>query len=136
MNNKKRFAPAAVGVSSLLVIFAVLCLTVFALLSVSTVQADLRLSESANQAIQGYYEADWQAEAILAQLRKGDCPPNVKEQDGIYSYACPLSDTQILAVDVAVDGAEYTVLRWQAVSTTDWLSDDSLPVWDGETQEP
>lgn len=136
MNNKKRFAPAAVGVSSLLVIFAVLCLTVFALLSVSTVQADLRLSESANQAIEGYYKADWQAEEILAQLREGNCPPNVKEQDGIYSYACPISDTQVLAVGVAVDGAEYTVLRWQAVSTTDWQIDDSLPVWDGETQEP
>ena len=136
MNNKKRFTPAAVGVSSLLVMFAVLCLTVFALLSVSTVQADLRLSESANKAVQGYYDADWQAEAILAQLREGNCPPDVKEQDGIYSFSCPISDTQVLAVDVAVDGAEYTVLRWQAVSTTDWLSDDSLPVWDGETQEP
>lgn len=41
MNDRKRFAPAAVGASSLLTIFAVLCLVVFALLSISTVQADL-----------------------------------------------------------------------------------------------
>ena len=41
MNNRK-IAPPMVGLSSLLVIFAVLCLTVFAVLSLSTVRADRR----------------------------------------------------------------------------------------------
>ena len=41
-NNKTNFRPPALGGVSLLVIFAVLCLTVFALLSLSTVQADCR----------------------------------------------------------------------------------------------
>lgn len=40
MNERQRFSPPAVGGSSLLVIFAVLCLTVFAMLSLSTVQAN------------------------------------------------------------------------------------------------
>lgn len=135
MNDRKRFAPAAVGASSLLTIFAVLCLVVFALLSISTVQADLRLSETAARSVQGYYEADCRAEEILALLRAGECPPGVNEKDGIFSYACPISHTQTLVVEVAVDGKEYTVLRWQAVSTADWQSDDSLPVWDGTVPE-
>lgn len=40
---KQRFSPPAIGGTSLLVVFAVLCLTVFALLSLTTVQADVRL---------------------------------------------------------------------------------------------
>ena len=75
MEDKKRFSPPVVGGSSLLVIFAVLCLTVFALLSLSTVRADVRLSEASAQAVSGYYQADCQAEAILARLRSGELPP-------------------------------------------------------------
>ena len=132
--NKNASTPA-VGASSLLVIFAVLCLTVFALLSISTVRADQRLSEKAAGAVVGYYAADCEAEEILARLRSGERPEGVKEKNGIYSYSCTISDTQTLAVEVAVDGAEYTILRWQAVSTADWQADDSLPVWDGAVSE-
>ena len=39
-------SPPPVGGASLLVVFAVLCLTVFALLSLSTVRANERLSEA------------------------------------------------------------------------------------------
>ena len=45
-NTNRRFTPPMVGGSSLLVIFAVLCLTIFTLLTLSTVQADTRLSEA------------------------------------------------------------------------------------------
>ena len=134
MDKRKTAFPTGVGVSSLLVIFAVLCLTVFALLSISTVKADLRLSEQSARTVEGYYEADCRAEEILARLRGGEHPDGVKEENGIYSYACPISDTQTLAVQVKLSGAEYEILRWQAVSTQDWQADDSLPVWDGGTE--
>ena len=64
----KKSAFSAVGISSLLVIFAVLCLAVFALLSVSTVQAQNRLAESSREAVLGYYRADCEAETVLAAL--------------------------------------------------------------------
>lgn len=121
-----------VGLSSLLVIFAVLCLTVFAILSVSTVQAQLRLAESARRAVTGYYSADCGAEAILARLRNGEKPDNVEKNGDIYTYACKISETQVLAVCVRVSGAEYEILRWQAVSAADWDAEDRLPVWDGQ----
>ena len=44
------------GISSLLVIFGVLCLVVFAVLSVATVQAHGRLSEKSLAAEEGYYQ--------------------------------------------------------------------------------
>ena len=134
MKQRLSLSPPTVGASSLLVIFAVLCLTVFALLSVSSVQADTRLGNASRDAISDYYEADKQAEIILSQLRRGEIPPGVTERDGIYTYACPLSDTQALAVEVTLQRTEYTILRWQVVSTVTWQPDETLPVWK-ETSE-
>lgn len=129
--DERRSSPPAVGGSSLLVIFAVLCLTVFALLGLSAVQANGRLSDASAQAVSGYYTADCQAEAILSRLRAGELPEGVTVSDGLYTYQCPISDTQTLAVEVRLDGADWTVLRWQAVSVVDWENDDTLSVWDG-----
>lgn len=132
MNKKSmRFPP--IGGSSLLVIFAVLCLTVFALLSLSTAQAGSRLSDASAQAVSDYYRADCRAEEILAQLRSGQLPEGVSVEDGVYSYTCPISDTQALAVSVRLDRDHYTVLRWQAVSTIEWTPDESIDLWDGES---
>ena len=134
MNEKRTFSPPAVGASSLLVIFAVLCLTVFALLSIATVRADGRLGDNAARAVSGYYAADCQAEQLLAQLRAGELPEGVTEENGIYTYTCPISDTQILAVQVALDGDSYRILRWQALSSVRWEADDRIPVWDGTVE--
>lgn len=130
----KREAPPAVGGSSLLVIFAVLCLTIFALLSLSTVQADRRMAEASYQAVQGYYEADTEAELILANLRSGNLPDNVTKKDNLYSYTCQVSETQVLEVEVQITEDSYRVLRWQLVSTTEWEADDGLDVWDGSME--
>ncbi|MCF2595244.1 hypothetical protein [Pseudoflavonifractor phocaeensis] len=131
MADRERFSPPVVGGTSLLVIFAVLALTVFALLSLSTALANDRLSSAAAQAVYDYYQADCQAEAILAQLRQGRQPPGVARQGDVFAYSCPISDTQTLLVEVRLDGDAYTVLRWQAVSTAPWHPDDSLNLWDG-----
>lgn len=141
MGNEKRFLPPAVGGSSLLTVFAVLCLTVFALLALATVRADARLADASVQAVEGYYEADRAAQEILACLRSGAPLPEgcavqtATESDykgTLFSYICPISDTQQLEVEVVVeeDGG-YTVLRWQARPTGEWEGDDSLNLWDG-----
>lgn len=133
MRRKNNFAPpVAIGAVSLITVFAVLCLTVFALLSLSTAQADARLSDKAAAATYHYYAADAEAEAILARLRQGEVPAAVTvTEKGTYRYGCPISDTQLLAVEVAVNGTDYTIYRWQSISTAQWVADDSLPVWDG-----
>lgn len=132
MGEKERFSPPAVGGSSLLVIFAVLCLTVFALLGLSGVQAGGRLSDASAQAVSAYYDADCRAEEILTALRQGVVMEGVRrEADGIYAYTCPISDTQALEVRVRLDGEDWSVLRWQAVSTAQWEADESLDLWDG-----
>ena len=132
MADKRKTPFPPIGVSSLMVIFSVLCLTVFALLSVSTVRADQRLSEAAAKAVEGYYQADCEAEGILARLRQGEHPESVTAYNDIFAYTCTISDTQTLVVEVQVDGTDYNILRWQAVSTADWQASDQLPVWQGK----
>ena len=141
MDEKKKTAPPAVGGSSLLTVFAVLALTVFALLSLSTVRADVRLGDAAADSVCGYYRADGKAQEILARLRSGECPAEAElhPEDAWtlmdrYTYTVPISDTQELQVEVLVDPADgsYSVLRWEAVRSEAWTFDDSLDVWDGE----
>lgn len=136
---KRSFSPPIAGGSSLLVIFAILCLTVFALLSLSTVQADERIGKSSIDAVKGYYKADLEAETILAELRAGNVPEGVElfeGEDSVYaSYECRISDTQELSVFIEFYGGlgdDYTVLSWQAVSTVEWEPEEDFEYWDGE----
>ena len=123
-----------VGGSSLLVIFAVLCLTVFAMLSLTQAQADRRLAQNSWSAVTGYYRADCQAQEILSRLRAGERPEGVTEEgENVFSYACPISDAQTLEVRVRLTGENYEILSWQAVFTADWQADEDLDLWDGST---
>ena len=129
MKRKDAFSLPAVGGSSLLVIFVVLCLTVFALLSVSTVQTEKRLSDKAAQAVADYYRADLEAEKIFARLRAGERVPGVMETDGICRYSVPVSQNQTLHAEIQKEN--WRILRWQVTARME-ESDDTLPVWDGK----
>ncbi len=121
-----------IGGSTLMVIFATLCLTVFALLAISTVQADARLAKQGTDSTLAYYAADLRAEEILAELRAGNLPDGVVlTEDGMYLYDCPLSETQMLRVRVRVSGAEYQILQWQLQSVAEWTPENGLELWDG-----
>lgn len=130
MKERERIPPPAVGGSSLLVIFAVLCLTVFALLSLSTVQAEKRIADASIRSVEAYYEADLQAEKIFARLRAGEMVPGVTGAEDIYTYACSISENQTLMVTLKKTGESWTVLRWQAVAEPG-ESGEMLPVWNG-----
>lgn len=135
MKHRESFSPPAVGGSSLLVIFAVLCLTVFALLSLGSVQAERRLADAAVQSVTDYYEADLMAEQIFARLRSGETIDGVREADGIYEYKISISNRQTLAVRLQKVGEDWNVLLWQAV-TVEGEPDDVLPVWKGTEETP
>lgn len=130
MKKAERLSPAAVGGSSLLVIFAVVCLTVLALLSLSTALAEKRMAEGAHRAVIAWYEADLEAERIFARLRNGECVPGVVEEAGLCRYSCPVSDYQQLEVELQKTAEGWTVLRWQAVAYPEAVN-ETLPVWNG-----
>lgn len=129
---KEKAAIPMVGASSLLVIFSVLCLTVFALLALNTATSSTKLSQSSAEGTAAYYKADSEANKILAMLRLGDVPPNVHADGNVYSYSCEISESQMLDVTVKINSqSDYTVLKWQRVSINEWKANDTIDVWDG-----
>lgn len=134
--NRKAAIPLS-GISAVITVFAVLCLVTFALLVLSTAQADHRLADKAAEHQKQWYAADTMAETVLAQLRAGAKVNEITEfeiqRDGnIYSYRCPVSDTLCLAVKVSCDNGKWTVLSWKEIYTAEWESDDSIEIWDGD----
>ncbi len=129
----KRTTPAVtVGIASLLTIFAVLCLAMFALLSVSTARSNQRIAMASRQAITDYYRADGEAQAILARQRRGETVGGEQQAGDTYAYRCEISPTSALEVEVTCSGSDYELLRYQVVSTGAWNAEENIPVWDGQ----
>ena len=130
MKKQKELSVPALGGSSLLVIFAVLCLVVFALLSLNTVLAEQRLSRSYGEAVENWHGADLRAQEIYAKLRAGETVPGVEERDGQYTYRVAVSEHQSLQVVLRNDGGSWKVILWQTVAQPE-DADERLPVWQG-----
>lgn len=135
MRNKLRVTPPAVGGASLLVSIAVLCLTVFALLCLTSAQAELRLSAQSRQTVEAYYRADTRAQELFSRLKNGELPPEVTENNGMYTYECEISQTQTLFVTLQEQNGRWQVLQWQAQPVLPELEEQPLPVWDGSINE-
>ena len=132
--NSETAAPlSTVGLSTVMVIVAVLCMTVFTVLTLATVRAQSATSDAGLASVSAWYEADCAAERTLAELRNGSVPDGVlAEGKDLYLYSCPVSDTQSIEVTARITEENYEILRWQLVYTADWQADDSLEVWTGD----
>ena len=117
MKNTNRIEPPAFGGSSLLLIFAALCFTVFTLLTLSTAQADRKLSDVAANVVSDYYKADLEAEEIFSLLREGTVPESVMVEQNRYYYSCSISPTQSIEVELICENGIWSVLRWQSVTS-------------------
>lgn len=128
------------GAVSLVMIFVVLCMTVFAVLTLSTAVGESRLAQATAEHIQAYYEADARATAIAAQIAAS---PMVSEIDGVpvaYSaseegthaaFSVPAGDNQELDIELLLQTPSYAILKWELVYSGDWQADQSIAVWDG-----
>lgn len=114
--NEGSYRPV-VGGSALIVIFAVLCLVTFALLMLATESSAERLSKVSAEAVADFYDADCLAEETLLQIKSGNVPAHVTRNGNVFSYAEKISDTRLLHVEVEYTNGEWSILRWQALST-------------------
>lgn len=156
MSERKKKAPVVnIGSSMLLVIFLILCLVMFATLSVTTARSNYLLSQREAQRLTDKTAADSASAEILEQLdalltkagtdaasasvtavtSAGDVTVTIQKQaDGHLqlSWKIPYSDSQALAVTADLPDTEkpqdYTITRWQTVQTADWTATDTIPV--------
>jgi hypothetical protein len=117
MREKDVFPGVSVGMATLLMVFVLLCLTVFSVLSVVSALADQRLALSAARSTDAYYAADAQAQELLAQIDRRlavlarQCPDEASYMSG---YPQALADLRWLEYDRQEGGGEpYPTLRFQ-----------------------
>lgn len=139
---------AQIGSASIVMIFAVLCLTIFAVLSFQTASHEQRLAQKTADAARAYYRADSIAEEtygrICALLFEAENQERmiaeldamqiqqIRTQDGTYlRYCVPIDDVQALEVQLWWTARELSVVTWRAIAATEWECDESLQVWDG-----
>lgn len=147
MKGKKRYG-LNIGTSSLLIIIVILCLVCFSGLSITSANADYRLSKRLADRTTAYYDACNQAQSSLAELSakleelyrqsssKADYENKIKEslQDSL-TFSCSINENQILKVNVtplypiAAEGDFIQITSWQIINTTTPELDNSLPVF-------
>ncbi|MCR5481674.1 MAG: hypothetical protein K6F52_02665 [Clostridia bacterium] len=152
----KRFNGIQIGIPSLVVIFAVLCLVVFAVLSLMSALSEKHLQDRSMGVTFDYYEADALCEEHLAEIdeiliserAKAVSEHDYKErlnarirsmydsENDLISFSESINENLILHVEIKVlpRGSEkrYTLLKWQEENIADYEIDQSMPVWTGE----
>lgn len=146
-----------IGAASLVLIFIVLCLATFGLLSLSSAKGDLSLAERQARAVTGYYEADqkgqeWvrQVDAVLQEemgrsedsssasdsvkARLGDM---YRQDQGIVATDIPMDQGQSLRIELELvcgEGVRYHVRSWYVYDSGQYEIDNAMPVWGGDTE--
>jgi len=132
-----------VGSASIVLVFAVLCLTVFSLITLVVAGNDKSLVDTEAQLITSYYEADTLAEYIIADIAAaGDIPASVRGIDieadrewdtgaMVASFVCPISEQKELFVRVSFLQDSYDIQVWRMLDIGEWVVDNSINVWQG-----
>ena len=111
MAEKSSRNKVSIGASSLILIFIVLCMATFGLLSLSSAQGDLKLARRNADAVKGYYEADnkgqqWLKDVdgvLMEEMGKGQdsaqCSLEIKDRLGdLYDR-----ETGLISTDIPMD---------------------------------
>ncbi len=144
MKQTKSQPRIGLGTASLLTVFAVLCLAVFAVLALVVANEQMQLAEKSAQAITDYYNADSgavdMANELWAMYESGNLTDTDQLQDiGITAEIAPdsatvgyrvlLDEFRELSVELFFTEQGITVSKWQVVPFGDWAPDTSIEVW-------
>ncbi|NCC86798.1 MAG: hypothetical protein EOM05_02875 [Clostridia bacterium] len=150
MANERKTAGVNVGGASIIMVFSVLCLTIFAVLTLVSANAESTLAKKSATVISNYYVADENATETLAKVYEivgGESSlQDIKvktaglsndisttEEAGLLYilYSEKIDDSQNLNVKLRTDGDKVDVLTWKVESTAQWEPDTGLNVWQG-----
>jgi hypothetical protein len=158
-DNKNMHSTSGIGVVTLFVVLLILCLTVFAVLTFASANADLRLSEKNAEMVEAYYAADNTAtlisEDISAFWKQGAPKPNddacrvlaeeIRSREGIAEITYVSDDRgltvsygvfvdTLLTLDVELSlprGGVCEILSWRVMADEPSFEEEMLPVWEG-----
>ena len=143
----------SIGISSIVLIFLILCLAVFSLLSLSDAKTALSFSERHTDAVRIYYAADAQAQTFIRDYRKAltsDTDEAAAAQtaaralpegnavsvseDGVVHCDVPLANGQTLRMELDASGSE--LLSYYVFNSTEYVIDTRMPVFGSDLAQP
>ena len=122
---KASYPPINIGTSFMLVIFILLCMVIFAVLSLSNALKDYDYTQQRANRTKAYYEACNEAEEIYAKIEIEN-----HTEDSI-EYSVPISENEHLQVILKRNSNtenNYFIHSWLQISTEEWTADHTLPV--------
>ncbi|MBR6543748.1 MAG: hypothetical protein IKT73_11175 [Anaerotignum sp.] len=138
--SEKRMPKISIGITSLTVILCVLCLTVFAVLTLTTAISERELAEKRAEVTSDYYAAENEAAKLVNELQIaweiGADLQEIAEKNGIviendiFRFQKAIDEGQELNVVLRLENG-FEIEAWQIVSVVDWTPDESIQVWDG-----
>lgn len=130
---KFSYPPLQIGTSFMLLIFIILSMVTFAVLSLSSSMKDYEYSQKNAQRTTEYYAASNLAEEKLAEfdtaIKNNEIPNETIE------FTVPINDSESLQVVLNTQPKKspcFSVITWKQISTQEWSGDQSLPVLGGE----
>ncbi|MGI6747349.1 MAG: hypothetical protein ACOX4V_03725 [Anaerovoracaceae bacterium] len=115
--NKKLKMGVGIGGSSIIMIIVVLSLTTLSVLSLMTANSDWKLTKRTVQAVTDYYNADNQAEEILASA---DANLKNGNPSATNTFEILVSDKQKLVMKLEPKGSSYSVISRKLVPLSQW----------------
>lgn len=131
-SSKKKQFGMNIGSASILLVFVILCLVSFAVLSIVSANADSKLSTRVLERTTAYYTACNQAEQSLAGMDHTlrHIYESSDSEDAYFasvghgkSYVIPISDLQSLQVTIEIlypgtaEDSFYKITAWQVLNT-------------------
>lgn len=156
MNTHKKRSVVSIGTTTIVLIFVLLCLLTFSVLSLVSAQANMRLSRKSADHTTAYYTAENTANEILAEVIQ--CMENHltganaeefyagvrSDLEGTHGIAfpepsqlvwrVPVNKNQSLHVTLALsfeplsNGEHYQIISWNTENTYPWGEDQTIPL--------
>ena len=131
------------GGAIVIIIFVVLCLTIFGLLSFATAFADKRLADRTLVSVQEFYAADTLAEQTLAEIFAEVFDQVWETQFAekpatVVAFQTPVNDFQAICSEVIIyicdnGWLSYRITRWNVILTIDFdHGQQGRDVWEGD----
>lgn len=147
--NDRKSSGINIGSASIIMVFSVLCLTVFAVLTFLTANSEYKLAVRSADSVKNYYAADTAACEKVAELQNaaklGDgsfmalanaaealgMKTNNTEDGLIFEFVQPIDEKQELSIMLNYTGSDVETIKWKVVSSGEWNGDQGQ-LWDGE----
>ena len=123
--NKQNRISIGIGLSTLLMIFTVLILTIFATLSYLQAKRNLNETDKIIASSVEYYDADYKASEIYTYLKENKNEEAYLKENDIsfnnneYHYSVKINDKKSLDVVLTQKDDELVIAKWQEVVQVD-----------------